>query len=79
MNISSSKINNQMNNVSFVFQDSALFPHLTVIENIYYGLSKLDNNKNKIDNLINDYDIDKIKFSYPHQLSRWSKTISCFT
>ena len=39
--ISSSKINNQMNNVSFVFQDSALFPHLTVIENIYYGLSKL--------------------------------------
>ena len=42
---SSSKINNQINNVSFVFQDSALFPHLTVIENIYYGLSKLNNNK----------------------------------
>ena len=76
--ISSSKINDQMNNVSFVFQDSALFPHLTVIENIYYGLSKLDNNKNKIDNLINDYNIDKIKFSYPHQLSSWTKTISCF-
>ena len=73
--ISSSKINNQMNNVSFVFQDSALFPHLTVIENIYYGLSKLDNNKNKIDNLINDYDIDKIKFSYPHQLSGGQKQL----
>ena len=74
-NISNSKINNQMNNVSFVFQDSALFPHLTVIENIYYGLSKLDNNKNKIDNLIDDYDIDKIKFSYPHQLSSGQKQL----
>ena len=73
--ISSSKINNQMNNVSFVFQDSALFPHLNVIENIYYGLSKLDNNKNKIDNLIDDYDIDKIKFSYPHQLSSGQKQL----
>ena len=67
--ISSSKINNQMNNVSFVFQDSALFPHLTVIENIYYGLSKLENCKDRIDSLINDCNLDKIKFSYPHQLS----------
>ena len=73
--ISSSKINNQMNNVSFVFQDSALFPHLTVIENIYYGLSKLDNNKNKIDSLIHDYNINKIKFSYPHQLSSGQKQL----
>ena len=72
--ISISKINNQMN-VSFVFQDSALFPHLTVIENIYYGLSKLDNNKNNIDSLIHDYDIDKIKFSYPHQLSGGQKQL----
>ena len=73
--ISSSKINNQMNNVSFVFQDSALFPHLTVIENIYYGLSKLENSKDRIDNLINDYDIDKIKNSYPHQLSGGQKQL----
>ena len=73
--ISSSKINDQMNNVSFVFQDSALFPHLTVIENIYYGLSKLDNNKNRIDSLIHDYNIDKIKFSYPHQLSSGQKQL----
>ena len=35
------KNNNAMNNISFVFQDSALFPHLSVIENIYYGLSEL--------------------------------------
>ena len=73
--ISSSKTNNQMNNVSFVFQDSALFPHLTVIENIYYGLSKLNNNKNRIDSLIHDYNIDKIKFSYPHQLSSGQKQL----
>ena len=74
-NIYSSKNNDAMSNVSFVFQDSALFPHLTVIENIYYGLSKLNNNKNKIDNLINDYDIDKIKYSYPHQLSGGQKQL----
>lgn len=74
-NIYSSKNNDAMSNVSFVFQDSALFPHLTVIENIYYGLSKLNNNKNKIDNLIKDYDIDKIKYSYPHQLSGGQKQL----
>ena len=74
-NIYSSKNNDAMSNVSFVFQDSALFPHLTVIENIYYGLSKLNNNKNKIDNLINNYDIDKIKYSYPHQLSGGQKQL----
>jgi len=73
--ISTLKINNQMNNISFVFQDSALFPHLTVIENIYYGLSKLDNNKDRIDSLINNYNIDKIKFSYPHQLSGGQKQL----
>ena len=67
--------NSKINNVSFVFQDSALFPHLIVIENIYYGLSKLDNNKNRIDSLIHDYNIDKIKFSYPHQLSSGQKQL----
>ncbi len=73
--ISSSKINDPVNKVSFVFQDSALFPHLTVIENIYYGLSELDNIKDRIDSLINDYIIEKIKFSYPHQLSGGQKQI----
>ena len=74
-NISNSKTDDAMNNVSFVFQDSALFPHLNVIENIYYGLSKLDNSKDRIDSLINDYNIDKIKFSYPHQLSGGQKQL----
>ncbi len=74
-NISGSKINDAMKNVSFVFQDSALFPHLTVIENIYYGLSKLNDSKKRIDSLINDYDINKIKFSYPHQLSAGQKQL----
>ena len=75
MSINSSKINDAMSKVSFVFQDSALFPHLTVIENIYYGLSKLENSKSRIDNLINDYDIDQIKNSYPHQLSGGQKQL----
>ena len=74
-NIYSSKNNDAMSNVSFVFQDSALFPHLTVIENIYYGLSQLENSKDRIDSLINDYDINKIKYSYPHQLSGGQKQL----
>ena len=74
-NISGSKINDAMKNVSFVFQDSELFPHLTVIDNIYYGLSKLNDSKKRIDSLINDYDINKIKFSYPHQLSGGQKQL----
>ena len=74
-NNSSSKINYSKNDVSFIFQDSALFPHLTVIENIYYGLSQLENSKDRIDSLINDYDINKIRYSYPHQLSGGQKQL----
>ena len=32
--------------------------HLNVIENIYYGLSNSVNSKDRIDSLINDYNID---------------------
>ena len=74
-NISIPKLNDPTNNISFVFQDSALFPHLNVIENIYYGLSDLDNNKDRIHSLINDYNIDKIKYLYPHQLSGGQKQL----
>lgn len=74
-NISNTKINDPINKVSFVFQDSALFPHLTVIENIYYGLSELDNSKERIDSLINDYNIENIKSYYPHQLSGGQKQL----
>ena len=75
MNDFISKNNDAMNNISFVFQDSALFPHLSVIENIYYGLSELENSKDRIDSLINECDINKIKFSYPHQLSGGQKQL----
>ncbi len=75
INISKLKINYPMKDVSFVFQDSALFPHLNVIENIYYGLSNSVNSKYRIDSLINDYNIDKIKFFYPHQLSGGQKQL----
>ena len=74
-NMPNSKFDDTMNNISFVFQDSALFPHLTVMENIYYGLSKLENSKVRIDSLIKDYNIDKMKFSYPHQLSGGQKQL----
>ncbi len=67
---------NYHNRLAFVFQDSALFPHLNIIENIYYGLSKLDHNtKSRIDRLINDYNLNKIKSLFPHQLSGGQKQL----
>ncbi len=62
--------------ISFIFQDSALFPHMNVIENIFYGLSKVNMKYNaKIENLINDYNLNHLKFLYPHQLSGGQKQL----
>ena len=72
----SSELIKKEEHISFVFQDSALFPHLNTIENIFYGLSKKNHNlTNKIHALINDHNLDKIKFSYPHQLSGGQKQL----
>lgn len=61
----------QDRNIGFVFQNYALFPHMTVSENIKIGLDHIDKNKqNKIcENYINKFNLNKIKNSYPNQLS----------
>lgn len=54
-----------------VFQDFALFPHLSVRDNIGFGLSKASRTekKNRIDQLLDLIGLKAIQSNYPHQLS----------
>ena len=64
-------VNVDKRNIGVIFQDLALFPHLTVRENICFGLHK-DNKKNqnirstKLEEMLN---ISSIADRYPHQIS----------
>tara|TARA_Y100000590_G_scaffold470502_1_gene665769 strand:+ start:6221 stop:7282 length:1062 start_codon:yes stop_codon:yes gene_type:complete len=57
--------------ISMLFQDYALFPHMTVEENVKYGLKGLDKNIKslKVDTIIKDLGLSDYKFKYPHLLS----------
>ena len=57
--------------VSMIFQDYALFPHMTVYQNIAYGVSALQKEQktSKIDKIIRDLDIQGHLKKYPHELS----------
>ena len=53
---------------SLVFQDYALFPNISMLENIYFGKNSLQN-KEKIDELIQLTDIERILKRFPHECS----------
>ena len=57
--------------VSLIFQDYALFPHMTVYENIAYGLKDFDRyqKKLKIDKVLTDLGLIQYSEKYPHELS----------
>lgn len=56
-------------NIGFVFQEYALFPHLTLEENILYGISKLKNKKQRAQEVLDLVGLSEMKDRYPHQLS----------
>ena len=59
-------------NIGMVFQDYALFPHLSVLENAMFGL-KDKKNKSRMNFLINIVGLDKLINRYPHELSGGQK------
>ncbi len=64
-------LNSEKRQIGYVFQDCALFPHLTVIENIFFGIKKkyIEKNTEKIQHLMDEIDIANLANNYPHELS----------
>ncbi len=64
-------INVERRNVGMVFQDFVLFPHLSVEDNITFGLQKLtkDGREARADEVIELLNISAFRHQYPHQLS----------
>jgi len=57
----------QYRGVGYVPQEGALFPHLTVIGNIAFGLSRRD--RAKAEDLLELTNLGELRKRYPHQLS----------
>ena len=55
-------LNSDKRQVGYVFQDCALFPHLTVLQNIFFGIKKKDIERclQKIKNLMDEIDISNL-------------------
>jgi iron(III) transport system ATP-binding protein len=58
-------------NIGMIFQDYALFPHLSVTENICFGIKKLIKNEQqqRCSELLNLLELSEFAQRYPHQLS----------
>ncbi|MEX0871467.1 MAG: ABC transporter ATP-binding protein, partial [Aquisalimonadaceae bacterium] len=61
----------EQRNVGLVFQDSALFPHLTVLENVAFGLHRLHASQRRgiAMGLLEQLNMHAFGDSYPHMLS----------
>ena len=62
-------IETEHRNIGLVVQDKVLFPHLTVKDNIKFGISKRDKSNNKAAGMMSKFKIEDLQDQYPHQLS----------
>lgn len=62
----------QKRRVGYVFQDYALFPHMTIEDNIYFATSKKQANGILLETL-HQLGIDHLLRKYPHQISGGEK------
>ena len=57
--------------IAFVFQDLALFPHLSVEDNVMYGLRRLDpaERKRRMREIVTSFQIDHLTSRFPREIS----------
>lgn len=69
-----SSLSVQERNVGVLFQDYALFPHMTVGKNIKYGMKRKDEDCSLVvDQLLNVLGIQQLLSKFPHQISGGEK------
>ncbi len=70
-----SKVPAYKRNVGFIFQNFALFPHLSVKQNILFGVKNLSKTERerKLDYLTDLFEINDYLQRYPHEISQGQK------
>ena len=56
-------------NLGLVVQEKVLFPHLKVLANVEFGISKEANKKEKAIEMLNKFHISSLIKKYPHEIS----------